>query len=316
MSSHTYGSDRTAEAIAHLGWSALSDFEIAAINNDPKFYEAVRSRLEELKGRDWANRIMPLAHKPVITASTEERAAVEKFINERWFRIENLERLYGKNGSARIGQNKTEISLAQEYGYSYVKDPRGFWERQREQQSETTSAELANVNVVMKAVLVPGNKTREGQLIEAVALPWFAIIALLHRDPDAMFQIDWRRWEEIIAGAYVQEGFEVVLTPRSNDKGRDVIATRNGIGSIRIIDQVKAYRPGRVVTADEIRAMLGVLSLESNVSKGIVSTTSEFAPGIARDPQIASFTPYRLELKARAQLLDWLTSIAEKRNAK
>ncbi|MBI2360629.1 MAG: restriction endonuclease [Deltaproteobacteria bacterium] len=70
--------------------------------------------------------------------------------------------------------------------------------------------------------------------------------------------IDWRKLEEIIAGAYEREGWpEVVLTPRSGDRGRNVIATKPGIGSIRIIDQVKAYAPDHPVTADEVRAVLG-----------------------------------------------------------
>jgi restriction system protein len=58
--------------------------------------------------------------------------------------------------------------------------------------------------------------------------------------------------KEIIAGAYHRSGFdEVILTPRSGDHGRDVIAIKKGIGSIRVIDQVKAYKPGHLVTAVE-----------------------------------------------------------------
>jgi restriction system protein len=59
------------------------------------------------------------------------------------------------------------------------------------------------------------------------------------------------------------------------------------LGKIRVIDQVKADRPGHVVPAEEVRAMVGVLVLEGNVSKKFVTTTSSFAPGIARDPDIA-----------------------------
>lgn len=164
--------------------------------------------------------------------------------------------------------------------------------------------------VLLQAVIVPGDKTSEGQLIEAVALPWFEIIDLITRSPDAIYGIDWRKWEEIIAGAYKQQGFDVELTPRSNDKGRDVIATKRGFGSVRFVDQVKAYRPGHVVTAEEVRAMVGVLSLQPNVSKGLVTTTSSFAPGIMKDPDIARFMPDRLELKGRDMLLEWLTSAA------
>jgi len=135
------------------------------------------------------------------------------------------------------------------------------------------------------------------------------------RTPEAIYEIDWRKWEEIIAAAYKQQGFEVTLTPRSNDKGRDIIATRSGLGSVRFFDQVKAYRPGHVVTAEEVRAMVGVLTLEPNVSKGLVTTTSTFAPGILQDPEIARLIPYRLELKAKDALLDWLVTVAKNSGA-
>lgn len=166
--------------------------------------------------------------------------------------------------------------------------------------------------VLLQAVLTPKGDAPEGQLIEAVALPWFTIVNRLLNDGATIFQLDWRKWEELVAGAYVQEGWDVVLTPRSNDKGRDIIASSARLGNIRIVDQVKAYRPGHVVTAEEVRAMVGVLTIEQNVSKGLITTTSTFAPGIFRDADIARLMPYRLELKAKDDLVEWLASIAKR----
>jgi len=98
-----------------------------------------------------------------------------------------------------------------------------------------------------------------------VAVPWFAILRELERDPDFLSKIPWRSLEEVIAGAYKREGWpDVVLTPRSGDKGRDVIATKPGIGAIRILDQVKAYKLGNKVPADDVRALLGVLTRDTN----------------------------------------------------
>jgi len=169
--------------------------------------------------------------------------------------------------------------------------------------------------VLLQAVTHLAPKSDEGQLVEAVALPWFEIVRLLNRRPARVHELDWRKWEEIIAGAYRQAGFEVILTPRSNDKGRDIIATSpNGLGSVRFIEQVKAYSPGHLVTANDVRALIGVLTLDPNVSKGILTTTSDFAPGVLSDPDIARLMPYRLELKARDQLLEWLEAVASKRS--
>jgi restriction system protein len=134
---------------------------------------------------------------------------------------------------------------------------------------------------------------------------------MLQQDPASLYQIDPFKLEEIIAGAYKREGFdEVVLTPRSGDKGRDVVATKRGVGSIRIFDQVKAYSPRHLVPADEVRAMIGVITGAHNVSKGIITTTSEFASRVRDDPYIKPFIPYRLELKPRDDLLTWLEGLS------
>ncbi len=108
--------------------------------------------------------------------------------------------------------------------------------------------------------------------------------------------------EEIVAGAYQRAGWEVILTPRCGDRGRDVIATRSGVISIRIVDQIKAYRLGHLITADEVQSMLGVLHVDRYVSKGLVTTTGRFAPGIEKDRGIIAFMPYRLNLKNGDQL--------------
>ncbi len=166
--------------------------------------------------------------------------------------------------------------------------------------------------LILQTVVVPDAKTSEGRLIAAVAAPWFDIIEVLQRDPSAAFQIPPRKWEEIIAGAYKKAGFdEVTLTPRSGDLGRDVIAVKKGIGHVRVIDQVKAFGPEHLVTADDVRALWGVLQGDG-ASKGYVTTTSDFAPRVRTDPFIAPFIPSRLELINGTALLQRLTELANR----
>jgi restriction system protein len=168
--------------------------------------------------------------------------------------------------------------------------------------------------LTLKAVVTFGDSDPEGRFIEDVSIPWFQILQIINNDPSAAYKIDPHKWEEIVAGAYKEAGYdEVILTPRSGDKGRDVVATKNGVGSIRIFDQVKAYKPGHLVTADEVRALLGVIGGADNVSKGVVTTTSSFAPKLAEDPYISKYLPYRLELKAGEDLFPWLEELRQKR---
>jgi len=165
--------------------------------------------------------------------------------------------------------------------------------------------------ILLAAEVVESKDCQEpGRLITAISAPWFKIVDLIRTDPDAIYKIDPFKWEEIIAGAYEAAGFdEVILTPRSGDLGRDVIATMHGYGRIRIFDQVKAYKPGHRVPAHDVRALLGVINGGQNVSKGVITTTSTFAPGVEKDPYLAPYMPYRLELKGRDELLKWLEAI-------
>jgi restriction system protein len=168
--------------------------------------------------------------------------------------------------------------------------------------------------LMLQTVVTLGEKTTEGQVIEAVAIAWYKLVDACIQDPQLMFKLDWRKWEEMIAGAYKAEGWEIVtLTPRSNDGGRDVIATRKDFGSIRFIEQVKAYKPGHLVTFEEVMSLVGVLDNERNASKGIVTTTSDFAPGVYTNKMIAGLRPSRLDLRPGAELLKWLGSIPKSR---
>lgn len=49
------------------------------------------------------------------------------------------------------------------------------------------------------------------------------------------------------------------------------------------------------------------------MSKAIITTTSNFAPGVWTDPQIRQYTPTRLELRPGDKLIEWLDAIAKKR---
>jgi restriction system protein len=169
--------------------------------------------------------------------------------------------------------------------------------------------------VLLQTIIIPGGRTKEGQLIEAVAWPWFDIIELMQKNPAIIYQLDGRQWEEIVAGAYKKAGFdEVTLTPRSGDYGRDVIAVKRGLGSVRIIDQVKAYKPGHLVTANDVRALWGVLQGDG-ASKGFLTTTSDFAPKLHIDPFIVPFMPSRLELINGKHLLQRLIELAKKKTS-
>ncbi|MEX2410179.1 MAG: restriction endonuclease [Candidatus Paceibacterota bacterium] len=168
--------------------------------------------------------------------------------------------------------------------------------------------------VLLQTVIEPLGKTSEGTLIKCVVQPWFDILDLIKQDPSIVFEITPEKWEEIIAGAYKSAGFDkVTLTPRSGDFGRDVIAEKKGIGTVRVIDQVKRFKPGLLVKADDVRALLGVLQSDP-ASKGFITTTSDFAPNLMKDPLITPHVPSKIELINGKELLKRLNQIKKDQN--
>jgi hypothetical protein len=95
-----------------------------------------------------------------------------------------------------------------------------------------------------------GDKTEDGDIVKAVGIPWLEIFKQISKNPDFLFVFakNPRRFEEFIAGAYREAGFDdVTLTPASGDKGRDVIAVKNGLVSIKVLGRVfKLSFVGRV----------------------------------------------------------------------
>jgi len=169
--------------------------------------------------------------------------------------------------------------------------------------------------VIQADLLVLGQSVDEGRVVEALSIPWIELCRQILQDEELFFEFarNPRKFEEFVAGSYKKMGWsDVILTPRSNDRGRDIIAVLPGQFSVRILDQCKAYSPNHKVTAEEVRAMLGVLSADRNASKAIVTTTASFAPGIESDPGLAPFIPHRLQLRSGKGFRDSLRELYPK----
>lgn len=70
-------------------------------------------------------------------------------------------------------------------------------------------------DLVLSSIIMPGNKTHEGVLIEAIDIIWKDLLRLFKADPQIIYTIDPHKWEEIVAASYKAAGFDqVTLTPR------------------------------------------------------------------------------------------------------
>lgn len=138
------------------------------------------------------------------------------------------------------------------------------------------------------------------------------LIKYLSENPEKMRELSPRKFEELVADMFKNQGFEVTLTPSSKDGGMDVIAVqKNGIGTVMIIVECKRYSESNKVGVEIVRGLYGVVE-EKRATRGIIATTSYFTKG-AHDFQTK--VPYRLGLadyrKLTQELESWKQSIIQ-----
>jgi len=89
-----------------------------------------------------------------------------------------------------------------------------------------------------------------------------------------------RDFEHLVERLYVAMGYETVLTPKSKDGGRDIIAQRQKPAqNERLLIECKKYEHN--VGIQIARALLGVVASEK-VTKGVIVTTSDFTRDVRR----------------------------------
>jgi restriction system protein len=179
-----------------------------------------------------------------------------------------------------------------------------------DRKSTADTVGLSDLSLQTASLIIPRNKNSSGTLIQTIPFIWNEIVDVLRKDWSQAYTLPAEKFEELVAGAFHKDGYdEVTLTPRSGDHGRDIIAIKRGVGCVKIIGSVKRYAPHRLVTYDDVRALLGVLAGEQDSSKGIIVTTSNFPKGLPHDPFIGPFLPTRLELMGGEDLRRWLTDL-------
>lgn len=120
------------------------------------------------------------------------------------------------------------------------------------------------------------------------------LLAVLQADPERVYELTPRRFEEVTATLFEQLGYTVTLTPASKDGGKDLyIARTDALGSFLYYVECKRYAPDRPVGVGLVNALTGVLASD-RATAALMLTTSRFTAG-ARDVQ--QQWQYRLSLK-------------------
>lgn len=132
---------------------------------------------------------------------------------------------------------------------------------------------------------------------------WDELIKSLAKNPDLMYSLAPRRFEEMVAELLLRQGMEVELTGKTRDGGRDILAKTNTTSGTHLyLVECKRYAKKNLVSVDIVRALYGVVESE-RATGGIIVTSSDFSTDSIK---FRENIKYRMEFKNYNNLLKWL----------
>ncbi|MBW4977753.1 restriction endonuclease [Marinobacter adhaerens] len=133
------------------------------------------------------------------------------------------------------------------------------------------------------------------------------MLAYFRRHPEQLYSLPPRKFEELVASIFRNNGFSVELTPQSRDGGVDIVAVEesNFVGRSVHLIECKRYAPDRSVGIGVVQRLLGTVT-QARANKGVVVTTSFFT----KDAQaVADETKHILTLRDYDHLIAWLSTL-------
>lgn len=114
--------------------------------------------------------------------------------------------------------------------------------------------------------------------IVAMEIPeqMLSVYDMILQNPQSVFDLDPWEFENLVAEVYRLKGFNTVVTKRTRDGGKDIIATCDVADiSYSTYFECKQQNPRHPVGVDVIRGLYGVMESD-RIDKGVVVTTSYF----------------------------------------
>lgn len=140
-------------------------------------------------------------------------------------------------------------------------------------------------------------------ILEVSSLISTNLIKYFRQHPEELYQIDPRKFEELVAELFLGFGYSVELTAQTRDGGRDVIAVSHRPANLRFLIECKRYAAERTVGIAPVQRLLGVVSAE-NSTKGILVTTARRFSRPATE--LMAKRKWILEGREFEKLVEWL----------
>lgn len=172
-------------------------------------------------------------------------------------------------------------------------------EGRRDEVAELLRGEIYDVE---KALVLPAQEIIS-EVRPEIVVANAALVERLRRQPESIYRLPARQFEEVIAELLDDMGFEVELTKQTRDGGKDILAYMNtGIGKFLCLVEAKKYRKDRKVGVELVRTLYGTLC-DYQANSAMLVTTSSFSTD-ARAFQKKH--EYQLSLQGYGDVVKWI----------
>lgn len=132
----------------------------------------------------------------------------------------------------------------------------------------------------------------------------YRLIQYFDRNPEKVYSLTPRQFEEFVAELLHQFGYKVNLGPKGADEGVDIFAERQGaIGDELMLVQCKRFNKSKKVSRPIVQQLNSNI-YDKKASSGLVVTTSSFSqPAL----EYISQAKYRIRGADHLKIKEWLT---------
>ena len=129
------------------------------------------------------------------------------------------------------------------------------------------------------------------------------LVSSLQSGDILLSDLSWQQLEDVVAEILSQKGFDIQMTARSKDGGRDIIARGELVpGEVCVVAVEVKHR--RVVKVPEIRSHL---QANSQFPMLLVATSGRFTAGVVRE-KMKPENFLRLHLRDQAAISSWIAA--------
>lgn len=113
---------------------------------------------------------------------------------------------------------------------------------------------------------------------------------------------DWRKFEQFIAKQFKIKNFKVILTPQTNDGGKDIIIEKN---SIKTYIECKYWNSNKTIGREEIQKLAGA-AMTDGVKNAIFITTSTYNENALETARALNKNEFNINLWTTKDLLAFI----------